>query len=209
MPDADGRRTEIICNNCNGHLGHVFLGEGFTKKNTRHCVNSVSLKFVPAEKTERAIFASGCFWGTEYHFQRTRGVLETAVGYTGGHVKKPTYKQVCSGRTGHAEAVEVIFDPSLVSYETLARLFFETHNPTQVNRQGPDVGEQYRTEIFYLDENQKKTAEKLIGLLEAKGLDVATRVTKADTFWNAEDCHQDYYMKKDGTPYCHIYTKRF
>lgn len=209
VPDADGMRTEILCANCGGHLGHVFLGERFTRKNTRHCVNSVSLKFVPIEKTERAIFASGCFWGTEYHFQRTRGVLETSVGYTGGHVQKPTYKQVCSGTTGHAEAVEVIYDPSLVSYETLAKLYFETHDPTQVNRQGPDVGEQYRSEIFYLDENQKKTAEKLIALLEAKGLDVATRVTKAGTFWKAEDYHQDYYMKKNGAPYCHIYTKRF
>ncbi|NIM11117.1 MAG: bifunctional methionine sulfoxide reductase B/A protein [Candidatus Aminicenantes bacterium] len=207
--DADGMRTEILCARCGGHLGHVFFGEGFTRKNTRHCVNSISMNFVPIEKTERAIFASGCFWGTEYHFQKTKGVLFTTVGYTGGHTPNPSYKQVCSGTTGHAEAVEVIFDPSKVSYEELAKLFFETHDPTQVNRQGPDIGEQYRSEIFFQDEKQKETAQKLINTLKTKGYNVATRLTKASIFWKAEDYHQQYYQKKNGTPYCHIYTRRF
>lgn len=207
--DADGMRTEILCAHCGAHLGHVFFGEGFTPKNTRYCVNSISMNFIPAEKTRRAIFAAGCFWGVQYQLQKARGVLETTVGYTGGTTQKPTYKEVCSGTTGHAEAVEVIFDPEKISYEDLVKLFFETHDPTQVDRQGPDIGEQYRSEIFYLDDQQKETAQKLIDVLKAKGYKVATRLAKASAFWKAEDYHQDYYMKKKGTPYCHVYTKRF
>jgi len=214
QPDADGVRTEIICTNCGGHLGHVFTGEGYTPKNTRYCVNSVSLDFAPAKsaqenKTERAIFASGCFWGTEYHLQKVPGVISTTVGYTGGNVDNPTYKQVCTDKTGHAEAVEVIYDPSKTSYEELARLFFETHDFTQLNRQGPDIGTQYRSGVFYLDEKQKDAAVELIETLKKKGFDVKTEVTKADKFWPAENYHQDYYQNNGKTPYCHIYRKIF
>jgi len=213
LPDADGRRTEILCARCGAHLGHVFFSEGLTAKNVRHCVNSVSLGFLPEAKavpvTQKAIFAGGCFWGVEYHFNKLKGVLSARSGYTGGLIDHPTYRQVCTGKTGHAEAIEVEFDPALVSYETLAKLFFEIHDPTELNRQGPDIGTQYRSALFYGDEAQKKEAEKLIGELKAKGYDVVTTVEKAGTFWPAEEYHQDYYERNGHEPYCHIYQKRF
>ncbi|HPD64861.1 MAG TPA: bifunctional methionine sulfoxide reductase B/A protein [Bacteroidia bacterium] len=213
IPDRDGMRTEIICANCGGHLGHVFEGEGFTPKNTRHCVNSLSLRFIPETEVSRhydtAVFASGCFWGTEFYFQKAKGVISTQVGFTGGHTQNPTYKQVCQGNTGHAEAVMVVFNPAETSYEELAKLFFETHNPEQRNGQGPDIGHQYRSAIFYKDEQQKKIAESLMEILRQKGYKIATELNKFEKFWIAEDYHQDYYQKTGGTPYCHHYTKRF
>lgn len=206
VPDVDGLRTEITCANCGAHLGHVFTGEGFTPKNVRHCVNSISMNFIPATKTTKidtAIFAGGCFWGVEYYFSKAKGVISTTVGYIGGRKNDPTYEDVCSYATGHAEAVQVAFDPAKTSYEELARLFFEIHDFTQVNRQGPDVGDQYRSEVFYRNAEQKKTAEKLISLLTEKGYKVATRLEPAGTFWKAEEYHQDYYGKTGKQPYCH------
>ncbi|OQB31653.1 MAG: Peptide methionine sulfoxide reductase MsrA 1 [Candidatus Hydrogenedentes bacterium ADurb.Bin170] len=212
IPDADGRRTEILCARCGAHLGHVFQGEGFTPKNTRHCVNSVSLDFqkIPATSQEhRAVFAGGCFWGVEYYFQSAEGVLSTRVGYTGGHTEFPDYEQVCRGTTGHVEAIEILYDPARTDFEKLARLFFEIHDPTQTNGQGPDQGEQYRSVIFYQNEEQRTIAEKLIAHLRAKGFAVATALEPASAFWPAEDYHQRYYERRRGTPYCHIRTPRF
>jgi len=158
---------------------------------------------------EKAIFASGCFWGVQYYFKKQNGVISTTVGYTGGHLENPTYEQVCSHITGHAEAVLVEFNPEIVSYEELVKLFFEIHDFTQTNGQGPDIGEQYRSEIFYFNENQKNTAEKYIKILSDKGYKVATKLTSATTFWEAEKYHQDYYNKNGQSPYCHFRRKIF
>jgi peptide methionine sulfoxide reductase msrA/msrB len=213
VPDADGMRTEIICTRCGAHLGHVFTGEHLTAKDTRFCVNSISLVFIPAgkdkPKKDTAIVAGGCFWGVEYYMHKIPGVISTEVGYIGGHLKNPSYEDVCSHTTGYAEAVRVIFDPSKTTFEAVARMFFEIHDPTQVDRQGPDIGDQYRSEIFYLNNAQKETGEKLIGLLKQKGYNVATKLTLATKFWRAEDYHQEYYEKNGHTPYCHRYVKRF
>jgi len=227
QPDADGMRTEILCAACGAHLGHVFLGEGFTPRNTRHCVNSASLVLrpptgtektpeatpkdgaVPTSSTQTAIFAGGCFWGVEYYFRQIKGVKSAVSGFTGGTTKNPTYEQVCTGRTGHAEAVRVEFFPAEVSYEKLARLFFEIHDPTQFNRQGPDVGTQYRSGVFYADAEQKAVAERLIADLRARGYDVVTEVTPASEFYPAEAYHQDYQGKHPGHPICQRPVARF
>lgn len=158
--------------------------------------------------TETAIFAGGCFWGIEYSMQNVRGVIDAASGYIGGTIPEPTYEQVKTGGTGHAEAVKVIFDPSVVTYEALAKHFFEIHDPTQVNRQGPDIGAQYRSEIFYLSPQQKEIAERLIGVLMKRGCRVATKVTPATDFYMAEEFHQNY-SEKTGKKPCGIYAKRF
>ena len=159
--------------------------------------------------TETAYFASGCFWGTEYYFEKAEGVIGTAVGYMGGSTENPTYHEVSTGRTGHAETTAVTFDPAKTNYENMVKLFYETHDPGQYNRQGPDIGTQYRSEIFYADDVQKVIADKVTEELKAKGHKVVTEITKAGPFYKAENYHQLYYSKGGGTPYCHAYTKKF
>jgi len=213
VTDADGRRTEIICANCKGHLGHVFEGEHLTDKNVRHCVNSVSMKFIPAtdikNQTEKAIFAGGCFWGVEYYMKKIPGVSTVISGYTGGKTENPTYEEVCSGKSGHIEAVEISFNPQIVSYETLAKTFFEIHDPEQDGRQGPDIGSQYQSAIFYIDDKQKIIIEQLIAILTIKGYKIKTKILPSAKFFPAEEYHQNYYYRKGSVPYCHKYTKRF
>jgi len=213
LPDADGIRTEILCSACGAHLGHVFLGENFTPKNTRHCVNSISLDFVPDMLSPGrygiALFAGGCFWGVEYFMQKEQGVVSVTSGFTGGHVKNPSYKEGCTGKTGHAEVVKIVYDPEKTSYEKLLKLFLEIHDPEQAGGQGPDIGDQYRSEIFYLNNEQKVTAEKCLDILRKKGYKIVTRITRASEFYPAEDYHQDYYFRNGKLPYCHAYTKRF
>lgn len=170
-------------------------------------VNSTELVNLEAEVqkgNEIATFAGGCFWCTEAVFERVNGVKNVVSGYTGGKENNPTYEDVSYGRSTHAEAIQIYYDPKVISYQELLEVFFYTHDPTQVNRQGPDVGTQYRTEVFYHDENQKKLATDYISKLNQSGKynkPIATKVTEYTKFWLAEDYHQNYYELNPGNPY--------
>lgn len=154
---------------------------------------------------KKAAFAAGCFWGVEYVFSKFKGVVLTKAGYMGGHTKNPTYREVCAGTTSHAETLYIEFNPEIISYKKLLEIFFECHDPTTMNRQGPDVGSQYRSVIFYYSKKQKKEAEVAKKKYEKKiGGEIVTEIVKAPEFYEAEEYHQKYYEKKGSEPYCHI-----
>jgi peptide methionine sulfoxide reductase msrA/msrB len=193
-------------------VGNISCSNATTNNNEQtnnEVMNTDASKDTTKHNYDTAIFAGGCFWGVQYYFEKAKGVINTEVGYIGGHVDNPTYQQVCSHTSGHYEAIRVTYDPKLTTYDAMARLFFNIHDPGQTDGQGPDIGEQYMSVVFYMNDAQKQTATTLIGLLKNKGIKVATTLKPATTFWVAEKYHQHHYDHEGSTPYCHHFQDKF
>ncbi|HBM14790.1 MAG TPA: methionine sulfoxide reductase [Lentisphaeria bacterium] len=203
LTDADGRRTEIQCAKCGAHLGHVFKGEKFTAKNTRYCVNSISLDFRKEKGYQEIVLGGGCFWCIEAVFQKLPGVTKVTSGYSGGTKENPTYDEVCQGETGHAEVVKIQYDPARVDLKKLLEFFFAVHDPTTLNRQGADSGTQYRSVIFYNSIEDKNAAENYIQeIMSSYSEPIVTEVSELTEFYKAEDSHQNYFNTHQNQPYC-------
>ncbi|QIZ76039.1 bifunctional methionine sulfoxide reductase B/A protein [Ferrimonas lipolytica] len=204
--DADGRRTEILCSHCLGHLGHVFVGEKLTLKDTRHCVNAQALQFVPQQvaiEQQTAIFGGGCFWCLEALFQRVRGVVQVTSGYCGGHADTANYRAVCSGTSGHVEVIKIDFNPSEICFGQLLELFFDCHDPTSVDQQGADKGSQYRSAIFTMDDEQQQQAKQHMATMQQySNAKLVTQIEPASVFYSAEEQHQNYFNDNAQQPYC-------
>ena len=191
-------RTEICCAKCNGHLGHVFKGEQITEKNTRHCVNSLSIRFIAHDHLETATFGAGCFWQVEKIFRETNGVYIANSGYMGGDTLNPTYKEICTGDTNHAEVVRINFNPKVISYSDLLDVFWKNHNPTTLNQQGLDIGTQYRSVIFYYSDEQRLSAEQSVQDVKSNFSNpIVTQIIPKVKFYRAEEYHQNYLNKNN------------
>jgi len=191
-------RTEICCAKCDGHLGHVFTGEQITEKDTRHCVNSLSLQFKAYTNLEKATFGAGCFWQVEKIFKATSGVYLSSVGYMGGDTENPTYEEVCKGQTNHAEVVHIHFNPDIISYDEVLEIFWNNHNPTTKNRQGLDAGTQYRSVVFFHSEEQMQIVESSLKQQSKNWKNpIVTQIVSAEKFYRAEEYHQNYLNKNN------------